>query len=198
MSSIKDVNNSAIWVKEKRGTIFEQPRGNTIVDERFGPREGLPMVFHDYDKKPFLTLCCHFKNSGSNQENVIQLVKNIENVTKIWLQKLHITGIVGNYNEIVVSFESNSTGSHSSTLSTDTNRILGIERRNNSIVIKGNATPTTNYVFYEPYEHLLIGNYKQPKFLDKVAIRLYDLETNTPIAYNTATLWFETSIEFWQ
>lgn len=75
------------------------------ADEKYGYRKATPMLVPVPDIRPILSLNCRFNNGGSAEANVLTLEKPIQNIVKIWLNWVSISGIVGTHDNLCIYFE---------------------------------------------------------------------------------------------
>lgn len=173
--------------------------GNPVsdVDDRLGYRVGQSRAVQTtrIPKKNLTIRYTGGTTSNQPQEQILSSAVGsvMHNVTGIGLYKIHVTGIVGNYDNLYVSFYGDNMR-HA--FQTSTSLMVGFpSNRGEGLAMEGN--PTGSSVLVNPGTTILVATHFKPQEIERMYVGLQDMAGNS-VAYSELVLWFELESEIWQ
>jgi hypothetical protein len=173
--------------------------GNPVndVDDRLGYRVGQSRAVQTtrIPKINLVVRCTGGTTANQPQEKVLcsMVGSVVHNVTGIGMNKVHITGIVGNFDNLFISFYGDNTR-HA--LQTSTTLFAGFpSNRNMGLVVEGN--PIGSSVLVVPGNTQLVASFFKPQEIERLYVSLQDLSGNS-VPFSELVIWLELETEIWQ
>jgi hypothetical protein len=162
-------------------------------DEVLGERRGLPFA-QDTVRVPTVSIYLIFDGTGGSTYQKAFLPSNLKNVTSYYADRIHITGIVGTHDFLVLNFDDrNGKSLHPKSLMCTYDGCI-LKDHAECVVIEGNTTARHTVAFQQPK---LLNLYRKPVNIDTVTFSLQDLDGNK-IAYDKLMLVGYVETQHWQ
>lgn len=171
---------------------FERAGGRS-VDAIMGPVRGQPIAPHLNElRNPEIGMTVRFNAAGSTYKIEHTLNDSITNVTRLFLVKANISGIVGVHNNLILDF--NCTSGGNTEIGTG-NVLVGFPQKPNTLVVECNGA--ANVVVNNAGPPQLLSVFKQPRTFNHVGLSITNSD-GLPVAYTECIVWFQLDTLRWQ
>lgn len=182
---------SDIWhATTGKSSFFTQSTVNEN-DRVLGERRGAPLAI-DTIRVPTIPLYLIFKDSGGSTE--ILRSCSLENITSFYLDKIHLTGIVGTPSVLLVKFNARSAKHLNAKSLVVSYEGCVFQDHQDVVIIEGNTTPIHTVSFQQAK---LVNLYRKPVNIEEISVSLVTLD-GAKVSYDTMILTGYLETQHWQ
>lgn len=182
---------SDIWHSTAgKSSYFTQSTVNEN-DRVLGERRGAPLAL-DTIRVPTIPLYLIFKDRGGSAEVLRSC--SLENITSFYLDKIHLTGIVGTPSVLLVKFNARSAKHLNAKSLVVSYEECVFQDHQDVVIIEGNTTPIHTVSFQQAK---LVNLYRKPVNIEEISVSLVTLDGDK-VSYGTMILTGYLETQHWQ
>jgi hypothetical protein len=167
--------------------------GGKTVDSVMGYIKGQPIAPGLSEvRSPEIGMTVRFKADGSTYKLEHTLQDSLHNITKVFLVKANISGIVGSHDNLILDFNCSSGGN--TEIGTG-NFLVGFPQKPNTLVVECNGA--ANVVVNNAGPPQLLSVFKQPRTFNHIGLNITNSD-GTPVAYRECVVWLQMETMRWQ
>lgn len=182
---------SDIWHSTTGKTSYFTQSTVNENDRVLGERRGAPFAL-DTIRVPTIPLYLVFKDNGGPTQVLRSC--SLENITSFYLDKIHITGIVGNPPVLVVKFNARSAKHLNAKSLVVSYEGCVFQDHQDIVLVEGNTAPVHTVSFQQAK---LVNLYRKPVNIEEISISLQNLD-GVRVVYDTLVLIGYLETQHWQ
>ncbi len=182
---------SDIWHSTTGKTSFFTQSTIPEKDRVLGERRGAPLAV-DTTRVPTIPLYLVFKDTGGSAQVLRSC--SLENITSFYIDKIHMTGLVGTPPVIAVKFNARSAKHLNAKSLVVSYEGCVFQDHQDVVLIEGNTTPVHTVSFQQPK---LVNLYRKPVNIEEISISVQNLD-GVRVPYDTLVIMGYLETQHWQ